>query len=74
MIEPAFEGYWEPESAKLEDLHASAAHPAPWKIHGRGNGHHDIYDANGKYVAYQYCWDLKDYDALAKKLEEINKN
>ena len=42
----------------------SELYPGPWTSHGRGNGHWDIVDANGRVFAHVYCWDQADYDAL----------
>lgn len=48
-------------------------HPLPWKLgQGRGNGHIDIFAANGSYVAHVYCWDNKDWVTLESKLSSIN--
>lgn len=47
----------------------SSEYPGPWTTHGRGNGHIDVFDANGKYIAHVYCWDEKDWDTLDAAVE-----
>ena len=42
----------------------SETYPGPWKTHGRGNGHEDVADAEGRIFAHVYCWDGADYAAL----------
>lgn len=66
---------WEPKGQvnpdELPDK-APDTYPPPWTEKYRGNGHHDIYDGNGKYILHMHCWDMKEYRALCAKLRSIN--
>jgi len=66
---------WEPKGqVKAKDMPDSApeGYPAPWESHGRGNGHYDVYDANGKYLIHIYIWDNAEWETFKAKLASIN--
>ena len=66
---------WEPvgqvDPKDLPD-EAPEGYPAPWKTHGRGNGHFDVIAADGTYVAHVYLWDEKDGRIFKEKLRSVN--
>ena len=67
---------WEPVGQVApKDLpdQAPEGYPAPWSIHGRGNGHFDIIASDDTYVAHVYVWDRKEMAVLQQKLAKINK-
>lgn len=39
-------------------------YPRPWTFTDRGNGHHDVIDAQGRTFAHVYCWDAAEFRQL----------
>lgn len=62
---------WEPLGQIVPaDLPApSDLYPGPWTTQGRGNGHEDVLDGQGRIFAHVYCWDSDDFDALEKAVK-----
>jgi len=66
---------WEPKGQVRPDELPDKApdkYPSPWREVNRGNGHIDLVDANGVYLAHIYVWDEKEDEILRAKLRSIN--
>ena len=50
------------------------AFPLPWSGHGRGNGHVDYYDSDGKFIVHVYFWDRSYREAWNRIVERIEKH
>lgn len=46
----------------------SETYPAPWTCESRGNGHMDVFDAQGRYFAHVFCWDDRDFKVFDEKM------
>lgn len=76
-IEGDFKVDWEPlaqvSPAELEKALEGKNFPGPFKTSYRGNGHLDLYDSEGFYIAHVFCWDEKDNDIIGRVLENSKK-